>query len=165
MRAVWSLHAALLLAVLAGCASDVSVGTAYDPLTVFARDGGFAWVEGSGLIPAELAHLELAELLPAAVETALQRRGWRKVTPEEADLLVSYEVGVNTIVEIASPGSGSSSRSRALGSLTVTLLDPESRRHLWVGFVRAQVNPSLSRDERRARLDSVLRDLFKEFPP
>jgi hypothetical protein len=164
MRAIRSLFVALLLAMLAGCASDVSVGTAYDPLTVFPRKGGFAWVEGAGLIPAELAHLELAELLPPAVDAAMQRRGWRKVAVEEADLLVFYEVGVNTIVEVASPGS-SSSRSRALGSLTVTLLDPKSRRHLWVGFIRAQINPSVSREERRARLDSVLRDLFKEFPP
>jgi hypothetical protein len=154
----------LLLVALAGCASEVSVGTAYDPLTVFPRQGTFAWAEGSNVISERIAHLGLADLLPPAVEGALASRGWRKVAPGEADVLVSYEVSVATWVQIAVPGSDDE-HSRAVGSLSVALQDPDDRRRLWVGFAEAEVTPSLSHEERRARIEAALELLFEEFPP
>jgi hypothetical protein len=153
----------LLLVALAGCASDVSTGTAYDPLAVFPRQGTYAWADGSNFISEQVAHLGLAELLPAAVEGALADRGWRKVTPESADLLVSYQVGATVIVQVATPDS--EERSRATGSLSVALVDPKNKRRLWVGFIEAEVNPSLSQEERRERLEAALETLFEEFPP
>jgi len=153
----------LLLVALAGCASEVSVGTAYDPLTVFPRQGTFAWAEGSNVISEQVAHLGLAELLPPAVEGALASRGWQKATPEAADLLVSYQLSVATWVQVATPDS--EERSLAMGTLSVALLDPEDRRRLWVGFIQADVTPSVSHEERRARIEAALERLFKEFPP
>jgi hypothetical protein len=154
----------LLWAALAGCASDVSIGTAQDPLAVFPREGSFAWAEGSNIIPEKVAHLGLADLLPPAVEGALASRGWRKVAPGAADLLVSYEVGVATWIQVAASPSDEE-RSRAMGSLSVALLDPDSRRRLWVGFAQAEVVPSLSHEERRERIEEALERLFEEFPP
>jgi hypothetical protein len=153
----------LLLVALAGCASEVSIGTAYDPLTVFPRQGTFAWAESSNVISEKVAHLGLADLLPPAVEGALASRGWQKATPEAADLLVTYELGVATWVQVATPDSDE--RSRAMGTLSVALLDPANERRLWVGFIQADVTPSLSHEERRARIEAVLEELFKEFPP
>jgi hypothetical protein len=156
----------LLLVALAGCASDVSIGTAYDPLAVFPRQGTFAWAESSNVISERLARLDLglADLLPPAVEGALASRGWRKVAPAAADVLVSYEVGVATWVQIAVPGSDDE-HSRAVGSLSVVLQDPDDRRRLWVGFSEAEVTLSLSHEERRERIETTLERLFKEFPP
>jgi hypothetical protein len=154
----------LLLVALAGCASDVSIGTAYDPLAVFPRQGTFAWAESSNVISEQVAHWGLADLIPPAVEGSLASRGWRKATPEAADLLVSYEVGVTTIIQVATPDSDE--RSRAMGSLSVTLSDPENERRLWVGFIQVEeLNPSLSHEERRVRIEKALERLFKEFPP
>jgi hypothetical protein len=154
---------ALLLVVLAGCASDVSIGTAHDPLAVFPRQGTYAWAEGSNVISERVAHLGLADLLPPAVEGALASRGWRKATPEAADLLVSYQLGVASRIQIATPDS--EERSRAVGSLSVALVDPKEKRRLWVGFIEAEVNPSLSQEERRERIEAALESLFEEFPP
>ncbi len=153
----------LLLVALAGCASDLAIETSYDPLAVFPRQGTFAWAEGANVIPDEVADLGLADLLPPAVEGALASRGWRKATPQAADLLVSYEVGVYVITEAATPGSHE--HSRAMVSLSVPMLDPEDQRRLWVGFIQADVHPSLSHEERRARIEKALERLFKEFPP
>jgi hypothetical protein len=154
----------ILLVALAGCASDVSVGTAYDPLTVFPRQGTFAWDESSNVISERIAHLDLADLLPPAVEGALANRGWRKVARAEADVLVSYEVSVATWVQVAVPGSDDE-HSRAVGSLSIALRDPDDRRRLWVGFAEAEMTPSLSREERRTRIEAGLERLFEEFPP
>jgi hypothetical protein len=153
----------LLLLAFVGCASELSIGTAYDPLAVFPREGTYAWAEGSNVISEEIAHLGLADLLPQAVEGALADRGWRKAAPASADLLVSYQVGVTIIVQVATPDSDE--RSQATGSLSVALVDPKEKRRLWVGFIEAEVNPSLSREERRNRLEKALERLFEEFPP
>ena len=153
----------LLLVALAGCASEVSVGTAYDPLTVFPRQGTFAWAEGANVISEQVAHLGLADLLPPAVEGALASRGWQKATPETADLLVSYQLTVATWVQVATPDSDE--RSLAMGTLSVALLDPENEQRLWVGFIQADVTPSLNHEERRVRIEAALERLFKEFPP
>ena len=153
----------LLLLALAGCASEVSIGTAYDPLAVFPQQGSFAWHEGSNVISENVAHLDLADLLTPAVEAALASRGWQKATREAADVLVSYELGVATWLQIATPDS--EERSLALGSLSVALTDPKDERRLWVGFIEAEVNPSLSQEERRERIEKALESLFEEFPP
>jgi hypothetical protein len=34
-----------------------------------------------------------------------------------------------------------------------------------VGFIEADVTPSLSHDQRRARIEEALEQLFEEFPP
>lgn len=164
MRELGRMLGGLLLVALAGCTSDVSVGTAYDPLTVFPRQGTFAWDESSNVISERIAHLDMADLLPPAVEGALANRGWRKVARGEADVLVSYEVNVATWVQIAVPGSDDE-HSRALGSLSIVLRDPDDRQRLWVGFAEAEVTPSLSHEERRARIEAALELLFEEFPP
>ena len=153
----------LLLLSLAGCASEVSIGTAYDPLTVFPRQGTFAWAERSNVISEKIAHLGLADLLPPAVEGALARRGWQKATPEAANLLVSYQLSVATWVQVATPGLRRA--LLAMGTLSVALLDPENEQRLWVGFIQADVTPSLSHEERRVRIEAALESLFKEFPP
>ncbi len=163
MRELGRMLGGLLLVALAGCASEVSVGTAYDPLTVFPRQGTFAWAEGSNVISENVAHLGLADLLPPAVEGALASRGWQKATSETADLLVSYQLSVATWVQVATPDS--EERSLAMGTLSVALLDPEDKQRLWVGFIQADVTPSLSHEERRARIEAALERLFKEFPP
>ena len=153
----------LLLVALAACASEVSIGTAYDPLAVFPRQGTFAWAERPNVIPEQVAHLGFADLLPPAVEGALAGRGWQKATPEAADLLVSYELSVATLIQVATPDS--EERSRAMATLSVALLDPEDQRRRWVGFIQADVTPSLSHEERRSRIEEVLGRLFTQFPP
>ena len=163
MRKPGRMLGVLLLVALAGCASEVSVGTAYDPLTVFPRQGTFAWDEGSNVISEQVAHLGLAELLPPAVEGALASRGWQKASADAADLLVSYQLSVATWVQVATPDS--EERSRAMGTLSVALLDPENKQRLWVGFIQADVAPSVSHEERRKRIEAALERLFKEFPP
>jgi hypothetical protein len=155
----------LLLVAIAGCASqDVSVGTAYDPLAVFPRQGTYVWDESSNFISEQIAHLDLADLLPPAIEGALANQGWRKVARAEADLLLSYQVSVATRIQVAVPGE-EKERSRALGSLSIALRNPDDGRRLWVGFAEAEVTPSLSREERRTRLEEGLERLFQEFPP
>jgi len=163
VRELGRIIGALLLLALAGCSSDLSIQTSHDPLTFFPRQGTFAWAENGNVIPDRVAHLGLADLLPPAVEAALANRGWGKANPEAADLLVSYEVGIAITIEAASPGSDE--RTHAIGSISVALLDPKSKRRLWVGFVESKVHPALSQEERRARIEAALERLFKEFPP
>ena len=153
----------LLLVALAGCASDVAIETSYDPLAVFPREGQFAWAEGENSISDKLARLNLAELLPPAIESALVNRGWNKATPEKADALVSYQVGVSITVWAAEPGDDE--HSHAMGSISVALTDPESKRRLWVGFIQAEVHPSLTQEKRTERIEKAMERLFKEFPP
>lgn len=59
----------------------------------------------------------------------------------------------------------SKTSASAVGSLSLSLVASESKRQVWLGFVRVDVDTSLTKAQRRKRLQGKMKKLLKNFPP
>ena len=71
--------------------------------------------------------------------------------------LLSYEVGFNTWI--------SQTTARAIGTLSVLMRDATNDRRVWLGFVRMQIDMSLTAEQRNERLRQNIRRMLEKFPP
>ena len=151
---------ALLLFGLVGCASDdVQHGTTFDPLTAFPARATFAWDDAANSLPedARLGAMDLDAIIREVAAEEFGAKGYSESKTGSGDYLLSYQIRVNTWIGVEA--------SVATGSLSLLLVEPGSRRRVWTGFARADVDVSLSRAERRQRLGAVMQTLLEEFPP
>jgi hypothetical protein len=87
---------------------------------------------------------------------AFAARGYRLAAPP-TDYQLSYHYVVNERI--------GADVSKAVGSLSLLLVESASRRRVWLGFGRAEVFVGLSREERKARLRDALERMLEKFPP
>ena len=152
--------AAALLASLASCASDgIQVTTSFDPLATFPAQGTFVWNDTANKLPDDerLRELDLDALIKRAAEDAFAARGYRRVASGSADYRLAYEVGEN----VWRGPEGTTS----VVSISLVLTSTRSDRRVWVGFARAEVQPSVAREERARRLREAFDKMVAEFPP
>jgi len=159
-RRVAAALAAVLVASLWGCASDgVQVTTSFDPLATFPRQATFAWNNAANKLPQDerMRELDLDALIQQAANDAFAARGYRKVASGPSDYRLSYEVGEN----VWRGAEGVTS----FVSISLVLTSAKSDRRVWVGFARAEVRPSVTREERARRLREAFDEMLKAFPP
>ena len=89
-RLLWLSALLCLGALLAGC-STLRVSTDYDPAAVFSGLNTYAWItNGNGTRgDPRLKDAQLDALVKDAVEAEMARRGLRKATTGEPDVLVA----------------------------------------------------------------------------
>jgi len=151
---------ALLLALLAGCASDgVEVSTTYDPLASFPAQASYAWDDAANKLPAKprLEALDLDPLIKQAATEELALRGYRPTASGSPDYRLSYELVVHTWI---GPDD-----SLSVGSLSLLLVEASSGRRVWLGFARAEIHVGLTPAEREQRLRDAFARMLANFPP
>jgi hypothetical protein len=151
--------AALLALGLAGCASDdVGVSTTFDPLTRFPAAATYAWDDTARLLPEDprVDGPAVDALVKEVADQEFAARGYRAAAPP-ANYLLSYQYAVHTWT---GPDA-----SKAIGSLSLQLVESASRRRVWSGFGRAEIHVGLTPEERRERLRAALTRMLKDFPP
>ena len=145
----------------AGCAEPdrLGVGSTHDPLFRFPATATWTWNERANHMPddARLEPLDLDSIIRQVAAEEFGRRGYTEAKSGAAHYELSYELGIATWM--------SQTGATAIGSLSLTLSDPRSGRHLWVGFMRMQADVSLDREQRVERIRNELRELLKTFPP
>ena len=148
----------LAIAVLA-CASDLSVGTSFDPLERFPAEATWRWDEVRNVLPDDerIVAMDLGPVLQDAVSAELAARGYREARSAAVDYLLSYQLSLTSRIR--------PERSFTIGSLSLLLGDAKSGRRVWVGFAQTEVDISRSDSERRARLREVVRQMLGGFPP
>ncbi len=168
-RRVLALVGAGLLVASAGCAPAVHAErtAGYD----FAAARTYAW------ITEDLVLIELGEPQPnvrtkdnerrvrAAIERELQARGMTKAPKEEADLLVSFSVGVRIRYRLeggqgnAVTGAGGPSEPQTKGTLNIYLLDRAQEVEVWHGstskWLRKTDDPEAVANEAVAKIMAV----------
>ena len=141
-----------------GCAKRI--GATYDPFLMFPATAQWAWDEGMNRIPEDpsMASLNISTLVRETITKGLARRGYQ-MAPEggKVDFRVHYQVGIGRRVKTSSV--------TAYGSLSLTLVDASTDRDAWVGFVKTDVDVSVSEADRRQRLQKKIDKMLRKFPP
>jgi hypothetical protein len=150
----------VLAAAVIGCASDkIETSVTFDPLTAFPAQATFAWDEARNKLPKDerLLALDLGSVIESAAEAEFAVRGYTRATGGNPDFLISYQVASNSWI--------GSDNSRAVGTVSILLVEAESGRRVWLGFGRSDVQVGLERDVREARMREALAKMLKGFPP
>jgi hypothetical protein len=150
----------VLAIVMIGCASDgIETSVAFDPLTQFPTQATFLWDDSSNQLPADdrIAALDLGSVIETAAEAEFAARGYTLSTTDSANYLLSYQVTSHSWI--------GADNSRAVGSLSLLLVEATSGRRVWLGIGRSEVNVGRSSEERLAYMRVAMTKMLKEFPP
>jgi hypothetical protein len=119
-------------------ATGAHIDTEYD----FSQVRTFAFA----MVPKRPLTSPHGEILRAALEEALQERGFEQVAEDEADLWISYDIGVLSAMSV----SWASQSTLGQGRIIARAIDPATQHEVWYGWaeanLRAQADP-----ERRVR--------------
>ena len=163
-----------------GCESTSTIQTVKKDGVSFVSKSSYAFAGEDqarvlpGINPAELLWTE------EIVEIELARRGFKPAPEAEADMLVSIETEITGGREKGgfSIGLGTGSYSRSGGSsvgvntgpigakyieqstLTIRVVDSDSKELLWVGWIDKLENNKFSQDEFKAKI----REIMQQFP-
>jgi hypothetical protein len=88
----------------------------------------------------------------------LAARGYREAPEgQPSNYLLSYQLSVATRIR--------PEESFSIGSLSLLLVEADTGRRAWMGYLRAQIDPNLSDEERRERMHKEVGRLLEKFPP
>jgi len=150
--------AVIVLISSAGCAKRI--GATYDPFAIFPATAQWAWDEELNRIPEDqsMTALNIRTLVRETITEVLARRGYVKArSGEKVDFRVHYQVGTGKRVKPYSV--------KGYSSLSLTFVEVSTNRDVWVGFVKANVDVSISAAKRRMRLLKQVNKMLRKFPP
>ena len=152
-------YAVAILVMLAGC-NPVSVNTGASPTADFARLHTYAW-ERNPQMNGTLDNSIAGQEIHAAVDQALQARGFRPAAGDPPDFLVDYHVKEQHESEITGGRWQVEQFNYTEGTLMVALVDPRSKLFLWQGTAQGVVNdPGASSKE----IQTAVQKMFANFP-
>jgi hypothetical protein len=171
----------LSLAAFAAC-STVRVTTDYDPEVDFATVDTYAWLDQRSGVEGDRADVTslLDQRIRHAIDDVLQGKGLALVPRDEARVLVSYHLGVETKLDVNTIhtgygygrgwyGAGGSThttvREYEEGTLLIDLVDALSRQLVWRGSGEARVRRSTSPEQREERIRKAVAEILADFPP
>ena len=159
LRSILVGTAVFTLVSLTGCATDGDVGATFDPLTAFPATAVWVWDEAQNKLPDDdrLDRAALDRNIKTAVAAEFAKRGYSETSASKVHYLLSYEVGIHTWM--------SQTEARAYGTLSVLLTEAASGRKVWLGFLRMQIDMSLTPDQRNERLRGKVARMLEKFPP
>jgi hypothetical protein len=179
MRRVLLLAAVLLASVVAGCATPLVIDHDYDTTYDFSKLRTYAWLPSP---PGNQMEDMTEKRVQGAVNNQLQTKGYSQ-TNESPDFLVAVEgikktvtagsVGVGASVAIPVGGRGalhvgggrSQPRTKEEGTLNVNIVDAKTQTVIWKGMASAALQPKKSPEEQQQRINQVVAELLKSFPP
>ncbi len=160
---------------LSGCATfptgDIAIGTAADKKVDFRGYESYAWFVGAGILrdpegkwepPGFDADAEIRFL----VDRELRKRGMTE-TSGNPDFLVAYVLGIDmTALKLEEDPETKiyDIENIPKGALVIMLIDPESRRAIWIGKATAQPEEKMDMETRKKRLDYVITKMLKQLP-
>ncbi len=183
------LNAMLLGIFTAGCAT-VSVSSDFDPNANFAALKTYSWagaqpITGNPRLDNDILHSRIR----IAVERELAAKGYQKVTDGSADFKVAYHVGLEDKLDVTTftsydygypnnyyPNRGFYHGGAAFpqtdtyvfqyeeGTLLVDIVDPRTKKMIWRGTAKAEVDVSQSPEKKEAKINKAVHKLLEHFP-
>jgi len=169
----------LLLLVLAGC-SKFNIHSYQNPDASFTRLKTFAWLPASEAAPADQRTLNriISARIVRDIEGELSAKGYRPADGQP-DILLNYRLATQPAEDVRRdpsaafgavmwwgwPGSaGWYTETYDEGTLYVAILDPGTKRILWVGAAGARLVPTLSMEKTEKRVDEAIRQIMESVP-
>ena len=100
------------------------------------------------------------------VDRELRKRGMTE-TSGNPDFLVAYLLGIDmTALKLKEDPETKIYNTEKIpkGALVIMLIDPESRRAIWIGKATAQPEEKMDMETRKKRLDYVITKMLKQLP-
>src|ERR1700756_774372 len=181
MKTALLLSALLLLTVSGAFGQDVRYN--FDKDTDFSKFKTYKWVV---LKDAPQVNDLVDKQIKDAIDAQLATKGLSKVDGDNADLLIGYQVGMNTEKQFTSYDSGwgygpgwyrggwygggggmttGSTSTIYNGQLVVDLYNPQGHDLIWRGVVSKTLDPKAKPEKREKNLNKALTKLFKKYPP
>lgn len=142
-----------------GCGGP-KVGSTHDPLVVFPAEATWEWDESENRLPNDeiVRTIDLDSVIREAATAAFAERKYVETSSGvPAQYLLSYDVGLGEVITQTS--------ARAVGSVSLRLVEARSGHRVWVGFIRTDVDLSRTDAERRRWMRERMRTMLKDFPP
>ena len=160
----------------------MQVTTDFDRFFRFGSIGTYAWLpDPPGHAGDPLLHNDLIDArVRAAVDRELRAHGYTRVPVDEADIHVTYYLGLETVVSwrmvsqsYLYSSSGFADRHRTethlrqfeQGTLLIDVLDPMRRRLVWRGSAQARVRRNSDPERRNAQIAEAVEQILDRFPP
>ena len=176
-RYAW--FAMILLIALIGCAKPLAVNYDYDTAADFTALKTFSWMPPTGNAVGDDL---LVKRIKGAVDTQLKAKG-RTNAPEAPDFLIAMQLSGKTVYSgstavgasvgipvgragtISVGGGKSKPHEKTEGTLVLDFLDAKTQSLVWRATATAAVTPGISPEEQQARINSVVAEMLKQFPP
>jgi len=146
----------LLMANLTGCVGRLSGVVDFDENLDFAKVKTFSFYEDS--YPQDRKQTDVRQLIRAAIEQNLRKRGYGFGRTGEADLMIVYHSGNRAKMHFG----GTMSTSSREASLSIEFQNPVTRRSAWYGTVGQTWGDNENVAE---RVDTAVTTLLDRFPP
>ncbi len=180
----------LLLGLQALACSSVRTRIDYDPATDFATWQTWAWYEGAdaGTGDPRLDDPLIHRRVVAAIERELTERGYAQAADDASpDFYVKHHLALDSRIDVRTvnrsyhrapvgrswgasgwTGTGwTETRVREIdeGTIMVDLLDASASRLAWRGAGTRRVSRDLQGDQLTRRIDEVVNEILRRFPP
>jgi len=180
------LKALSILTLLIGLAcSNVRVSSDWDIEADFSKIQTYAWIgPSSGVEGIDAASSLLDKRIRRAVHETLVAKGIQEVERAQADVLVSYHIGIEQKLDVQTVhrgygyGYGGAGRYRGYGGYSDTyvsqydegtflldLVDPQKMELVWRGSAQSRISQITSPEEREARVREVVGKVLAQYPP
>src|SRR5262245_51131993 len=175
--------AVLFLAALSVDCSQFSVRSVHDPAANFRSLRTYAWLPPEQAAPADqlVQDRYLDRRLRTAVDAELRSKGYSPVEPgQQPDFLLNYRLATTPASSLhADPdirfggtawmawpdASAIYSDSYDVGKLYIAVIDPRTKRMIWVGVAQARLVPTMSLERKAKRVDAAAHSILAAFPP
>lgn len=171
---------ALVLLTLGACASsgpsqefaDIDVQAKANPTLDLGLYRTYAWAAaGAGVRDPDgewtRPGFDIAAEIQREVDTALRARGRTEVT-EDPDMLAVFAVGVDmkSVDVIIDPETSLVGGSEAIprAGVDIALVDPVTRRAVWIARAVAEVDDGATTESAKRRLQHAIAKMFADFP-
>jgi len=143
--------AAVLIAGTLHCATQLyQTGSTVDTQYDFSKVKTFAFAQ----VPEKPLNSANGKLLRQAIENAMKARGFDETTPGNADLWISYDIGVLSATSV----SWGNQSTLGEGRIIVRAIDPASRHEVWYGWAEANLQRV---PDPEARIPAAVDTLFQ----
>ena len=177
-----------LLILGLGC-SNLRVSSDWDPEIDYSKISTYAWIgQGTGVEGTVEASALLDDRIRRATGEALLAKGISEVSHEQADILVSYHIGIEVKLDVQtihrgygygygyggygrypSYGGGGYTDTRVTeyeeGTFLLDMIDPEKMQLIWRGSAQSRISQKTSPEEREQRVREVVDKVLAQYPP
>lgn len=178
MQRRFLLHAILLAALIQGCTTP-QVGYDYDRSASFNRYHTYAWVSSGQEATGDrrLDSSLVDSRIRTAVNAQLRAKGYLASLDGRPDFFVTYRAGMKDMMKGAATQRYIGDRAHGTfttvsdiqpyneGTLVIDVVDANTQQLVWQAFVKAELDQSLSPEQRDARVNAVVRAMLARFPP